>query len=393
MVFFFQAEDGIRDLVRSRGLGDVYKRQVKKYGELTAVNDLTFKGKENELLVLLGSPGAGKSSTLKMIAGVESVTSGEVIMNVQVINRFDPSERDMAMAFETYALYPHLSVFENIAFPLRSPKRARQFSEEDIKKKVREVTEFLEIEMLLERKPKELSGGQRQRVSLARCLIRTPQLYLFDEPIAHLDAKLRHRLRRELKKWQQTKKITTIYTTTDYLEAFSMGDRIVILNRGVLLQIGKWEEISNRPTHLTIGNIISDPHMNTFLGEVISVGDQISIKVKDIVFDITPEIQNQIKKSSIKEVILGIFPSKIQAVDRLENKNVIENNYVEGVVEFIESRGSRRIVFLKTPYSLTFTLQLPLERPIRIGEKIRCLFDKKDIQIFDKDTKKNIMLL
>ena len=369
------------------------RKVVKKYGELTAVNDLTFKGKENELLVLLGSPGAGKSSTLKMIAGVESVTSGEVIMNGQVINRFDPSERDMAMAFETYALYPHLSVFENIAFPLRSPKRARQFSEEDIKKKVREVTEFLEIEMLLERKPKELSGGQRQRVSLARCLIRTPQLYLFDEPIAHLDAKLRHRLRRELKKWQQTKKITTIYTTTDYLEAFSMGDRIVILNRGVLLQIGKWEEIYNRPTHLTIGTIISDPHMNTFLGEVISVGDQISIKVKDIVFDITPEIQNQIKKSSIKEVILGIFPSKIQAVDRLENKNVKENNYVEGVVEFIESRGSRRIVFLKTPYSLTFTLQLPLERPIRIGEKIRCLFDKKDIQIFDKDTKKNIMFL
>ena len=369
------------------------RKVVKKYGELTAVNDLTFKGKENELLVLLGSPGAGKSSTLKMIAGVESVTSGEVIMNGQVINRFDPSERDMAMAFETYALYPHLSVFENIAFPLRSPKRARQFSEEDIKKKVREVTEFLEIEMLLERKPKELSGGQRQRVSLARCLIRTPQLYLFDEPIAHLDAKLRHRLRRELKKWQQTKKITTIYTTTDYLEAFSMGDRIVILNRGVLLQIGKWEEIYNRPTHLTIGTIISDPHMNTFLGEVISVEDQISIKVKDIVFDITPEIQNQIKKSSIKEVILGIFPSKIQAVDRLENKNVIENNYVEGVVEFIESRGSRRIVFLKTPYSLTFTLQLPLERPIRIGEKIRCLFDKKDIQIFDKDTKKNIMFL
>ena len=369
------------------------RKVVKKYGELTAVNDLTFKGKENELLVLLGSPGAGKSSTLKMIAGVESVTSGEVIMNGQVINRFDPSERDMAMAFETYALYPHLSVFENIAFPLRSPKRARQFSEEDIKKKVREVTEFLEIEMLLERKPKELSGGQRQRVSLARCLIRTPQLYLFDEPIAHLDAKLRHRLRRELKKWQQTKKITTIYTTTDYLEAFSMGDRIVILNLGVLLQIGKWEEIYNRPTHLTIGTIISDPHMNTFLGEVISVEDQISIKVKDIVFDITPEIQNQIKKSSIKEVILGIFPSKIQAVDRLENKNVKENNYVEGVVEFIESRGSRRIVFLKTPYSLTFTLQLPLERPIRIGEKIRCLFDKKDIQIFDKDTKKNIMFL
>lgn len=369
------------------------RKVVKKYGELTAVNDLTFKEEDGELLVLLGSPGAGKSSTLKMIAGVESVSSGEIIMNGQVINRFDPSERDMAMAFETYALYPHLSVFENIAFPLRSPKRAQKYSEDDVKKMVQEVAEFLEIEMLLERKPKELSGGQRQRVSLARCLIRTPQLYLFDEPIAHLDAKLRHRLRRELKKWQQTRKITTLYTTTDYLEAFSMGDRIVILNRGVLLQIGKWEEIYNRPAHLTIGTIISDPHMNTFLGEVVSAGDKISIQVKDIRFDIPSEIQNQIIESNVKEVIVGIFPSKIQPVDRVEIKSLKSNNYVEGLVEFIESRGSRRIIFLKTPHNLTFTLQLPLERPIRIGENIMCLFGKENIQIFDKDTKKNIMLL
>jgi len=369
------------------------RKVVKKYGNLIAVKDLTFKGEDKELLVLLGSPGAGKSSTLKMIAGVEDVTSGEIIMNGQVINRFDPSERDLAMAFETYALYPHLSVYDNIAFPLRSPKRAHQFPENEVKKVVQDVAEFLEIEMLLERKPKELSGGQRQRVSLARCLVRTPQLYLFDEPIAHLDAKLRHRLRRELKKWQQSKGITTIYTTTDYLEAFSVGDRIVILHRGVMLQMGKWEEIYNKPANLIIGTIVSDPQMNTFVGEIVTAGDQVSVQVKDIAFDVSTEIKNRLKKTNIKEVIVGIFPSKIQAVNGFEAAKTLSGTWVEGIVEFIESRGSRRIVFLKTPHHLTFTLQLSLERRVQIGEKIMCLFGKDDIQIFEKQSKTNILLI
>jgi len=369
------------------------RKVVKKYGDLVAVKDLSFKVEDKELLVLLGSPGAGKSSTLKMIAGVEEVTSGEIVMNGQVINRFDPSERDIAMAFETYALYPHLSVFENIAFPLRSPKRVRQFSEEEVRKKVRETAEFLEIDMLLERKPKELSGGQRQRVSLARCLIRTPQLYLLDEPIAHLDAKLRHRLRREIKKWQQSKGITTIYTTTDYLEAFSVGDRILILHRGILLQIGKWEEIYNKPANSIIGTIISDPHMNSFDGEVVAVGDRMTVRVKDVSFEVSPEIKSRLEKTKIKDVILGIFPSKIQLVNDHERPDSLSGTIFEGTVEFVELRGSRKIVFLKTAHSLAFTFQLPLEKSIRVGEKISCFFGKEDIQLFDKPSKRNILLM
>ncbi len=369
------------------------RKVVKKYVDLVAVKDLSFKVEDKELLVLLGSPGAGKSSTLKMIAGVEEVTSGEIVMNGQVINRFDPSERDIAMAFETYALYPHLSVFENIAFPLRSPKRVRQFSEEEVRKKVRETAEFLEIDMLLERKPKELSGGQRQRVSLARCLIRTPQLYLLDEPIAHLDAKLRHRLRREIKKWQQSKGITTIYTTTDYLEAFSVGDRILILHRGILLQIGKWEEIYNKPANSIIGTIISDPHMNSFDGEVVAVGDRMTVRVKDVSFEVSPEIKSRLEKTKIKDVILGIFPSKIQLVNDHEHPDSLAGTIFEGTVEFVELRGSRKIVFLKTAHSLAFTFQLPLEKSIRVGEKISCFFGKEDIQLFDKPSKRNILLM
>jgi len=369
------------------------RKVVKKYVDLVAVKDLSFKVEDKELLVLLGSPGAGKSSTLKMIAGVEEVTFGEIVMNGQVINRFDPSERDIAMAFETYALYPHLSVFENIAFPLRSPKRVRQFSEEEVRKKVRETAEFLEIDMLLERKPKELSGGQRQRVSLARCLIRTPQLYLLDEPIAHLDAKLRHRLRREIKKWQQSKGITTIYTTTDYLEAFSVGDRILILHRGILLQIGKWEEIYNKPANSIIGTIISDPHMNSFDGEVVAVGDRMTVRVKDVSFEVSPEIKSRLEKTKIKDVILGIFPSKIQLVNDHEHPDSLAGTIFEGTVEFVELRGSRKIVFLKTAHSLAFTFQLPLEKSIRVGEKISCFFGKEDIQLFDKPSKRNILLM
>jgi len=369
------------------------RKVVKKYVDLVAVKDLSFRVEDKELLVLLGSPGAGKSSTLKMIAGVEEVTSGEIVMNRQVINRFDPSERDIAMVFETYALYPHLSVFENIAFPLRSPKRARQFSEDEVRKKVRETAEFLEIDMLLERKPKELSGGQRQRVSLARCLIRTPQLYLLDEPIAHLDAKLRHRLRREIKKWQQSKGITTIYTTTDYLEAFSVGDRILILHRGILLQIGKWEEIYNKPANSIIGTIISDPHMNSFDGEVVAVGDRMTVRVKDVSFEVSPEIKSRLEKTKIKDVILGIFPSKIQLVNDHEHPDSLAGTIFEGTVEFVELRGSRKIVFLKTAHSLAFTFQLPLEKSIRVGEKISCFFGKEDIQLFDKPSKRNILLM
>ncbi|MEN3186202.1 MAG: ABC transporter ATP-binding protein [Atribacterota bacterium] len=364
---------------------------TKRYGSLVAVKDLSFRTRKGELVVLLGPPGAGKSSTLKMVAGVENVTSGEILMDGQVINHFDPAERDVAMAFETYALYPHLSVFENIAFPLRSPKRARNFSEEAVRKRVLEVARFLEIDMLLERKPKELSGGQRQRVSLARCLIREPKAFLLDEPIAHLDAKLRHRLRRELKKWQEERGTTTLYTTTDYLEAFSVADRITVLNRGILEQIGTWEEIYNHPASQFVGMIVSDPPMNYADANVVTKDGEIVLDVKGILFRLSSFTQEKIRAMKFQEVIMGIFPSKI--VPLAPGLSSSSGTIVHGVAKFVELRGSRKIVFVATEKNFTFTVQLSAEEKVKPGDTVQYFFGMEEIQVFDRESKKNIIFL
>jgi len=324
-----------------------------------------------------------------MVAGVEEVTSGEILIDNELVNNFDPADRDVAMAFETYALYPHLSVFENIAFPLRAPKRSRLFSEEAVKEKVLEVARFLEIDMLLERKPKELSGGQRQRVALGRCLIRDPKVFLLDEPIAHLDAKLRYRLRQELKKWQQRKGVTTLYTTTDYLEAFSVADRIVILNKGTLQQVGSWEEIYNHPANTFVGMIVSDPPMNYFDGKLVMDGGKMLMRAKGISFYLPSLTEEKARQMNISEVVLGIFPSKI-LMSRDENFMPGSGTIVDGVAKFTELRGSRKIVFVQTPQDLSFTIQLPAEAKVQIGEKVRCFFGEDEVQIFDKQSKINL---
>lgn len=377
-------------------MAEVELRKVtKKYGETIAVKDLSFIAQDGELLVLLGPPGAGKSSTLKMVAGVEDITSGEILIDREVVNHLDPADRDVAMAFETYALYPHLSVFENIAFPLRSPKRARLFSEGEVKRRVLEVARFLEIDMLLERKPKELSGGQRQRVSLARCLIREPKVFLLDEPIAHLDAKLRHKLRRELKVWQKKKGVTMLYTTTDYLEAFSLGDRIAILNKGLLQQVGTWEEIYDYPANTFVGMVVSDPPMNYFEGQLCNHGGEIGLMVKGIFFSLLPDVQGKLKRANFgKEFILGIFPSKILLWGKegfgFGNSS---GTIVRGIAEFVELRGSRKIVFVRTPEGMSFTLQLPLEESVRLGENLECFFPREATHVFDKESRRNILFV
>jgi multiple sugar transport system ATP-binding protein len=365
---------------------------VKKYGNLTAIKNLSFNVKGGELFVILGPPGAGKSSMLKMVAGVEAVTSGEIVMDGETINQVDTADRDIAMAFETYALYPHFSVEENIAFPLKAPKRVQTFTKEEIKQKVVETAKLLQIEMLLDRKPKELSGGQRQRVGLGRCLIRDPKLFLLDEPIAHLDAKLRHLLRRELKVWQKKKEVTTLYTTTDYLEALSVADRILILNKGVIQQVGNWEEIYNKPRNTFIGKMISDPPMNYFEGKIVSHNNTISLEIKDTRFNISQEIQQKLQDMpGTRDFIAGIFPSKILLTKEIAFEQAVGTVF-EAIVKFTEPRGSRKIVLMQTPGGMTFTSQVPLDEVIDNGEKLQCGFEEKDIHLFHHDeSQENIL--
>lgn len=240
------------------------KNITKRFGSVAALKDVSYTIKDGEFFVLLGASGAGKSTTINVISGLEKPDEGGVFLDGNNITNSFPQNRDVATAFESYALYPHFTVFENLMFPLESPERKRTMSRAEREQRVREVAEMLAIGELLQRYPRELSGGQRQRVALGRTLVRRPKAYLLDEPIAHLDAKLRHRMRSELKKIQQGLGITTLYATPDQLEALSMGDTVAVLHKGVVEQIGTPDEIYYQPANLYVASFVGDPPMNVF---------------------------------------------------------------------------------------------------------------------------------
>ena len=242
------------------------KNVTKKFGEVTAVKNLTLEIKDGEFMVLLGPSGCGKSTTLRMIAGLETPTEGEIWIGDRLVNDVDPTKRNVAMVFQSYALYPHMTVFGNIEFPLRMsgvPKEERI-------RKVREVAEFLGIDSLLNRKPSELSGGQQQRVALARALVREPQVFLLDEPLSNLDAKIRTQMRFELKRLLSYELgITTVYVTHDQVEAMTMADRIAVMNRGILQQVGSPDDIFYRPRNTFVATFVGSPPMNLVEGEIV----------------------------------------------------------------------------------------------------------------------------
>jgi multiple sugar transport system ATP-binding protein len=235
---------------------------TRKFGAVTAMNKVSFSADEGGFFVILGAPGAGKTTTINTIFGIEKVDEGTITLGGRDITHELPQTRDTATAFENYALYPHMTVFQNLLFPLESPLRAKEMPKKERLKRVKEIAEMLSISELLHRHPRELSGGQKQRVSLGRTLVRRPKLYLLDEPIAHLDAKLRHRMRSELKKIQKEFGITAVYATPDQLEALSMADTIAILNKGVIEQVGKPDDIYYHPVNIYVAGFISDPPMN-----------------------------------------------------------------------------------------------------------------------------------
>jgi len=234
----------------------------KKFGDEPALRGISFECQDGEMFCLLGPSGAGKSTTIRVITGLEKPEQGEIILDGETITNRFPQDRNMATAFESYALYPHLTVFDNIAFPLRAPIRTDRYSKADVEQQVKEVAAMLNIAELLDRYPKALSGGQRQRVALGRALVRKPKVYLLDEPIAHLDAKLRHRMRGELRKIQTELGITTLYATPDQLEALSMADTVAVINKGKIEQIGTPDEIYSCPTNVFVGRFVGDPPMN-----------------------------------------------------------------------------------------------------------------------------------
>src|ERR671935_2375579 len=240
----------------------------KKFDEVHAVKDVNLEIRDKEFVVLVGPSGCGKTTTLRMVAGLESITSGEVLINDKVVNDLAPMDRDIAMVFQNYALYPHMSVYDNMAFGLKM----RKFDRADIARRVQEAAEILGIQELLRRKPRQLSGGQRQRVALGRAIVRHPQVFLFDEPLSNLDAKLRVQMRVELKKLHERLGTTAIYVTHDQVEAMTLGDRVVVMRDGWVQQVGDPLELYNEPANLFVAGFLGSPAMN-FVTVQISEAD------------------------------------------------------------------------------------------------------------------------
>ncbi|MEM6284054.1 MAG: ABC transporter ATP-binding protein, partial [Chloroflexota bacterium] len=314
--------------VRIEHVDKVYPNGVQ------AVKDLNLHIEDGEFLALLGPSGCGKTSTLRMIVGLEEISSGEIIIRDRVVNNLEPNERNVALAFESYALYPPLTIFDNIAFNLK----ARGVKKPEIKRRVEEVARVLDITSILKKKPGELGGGQKQRVSLARALVREPDVFLMDEPLSHLDAAQRTHMRVELKRLHAESGRTTILVTHDQLEAVAMAQRIAILNFGVLQQVGTFDEIYNHPVNEFVAGFIGEPPMNVITCEPVSNGDSTALKAMDGGFEVNlpDELRARVMKSNAKQVKLGIRPIHMEAATSSPGNGSVT---IEGRVFTFENLG------------------------------------------------------
>jgi multiple sugar transport system ATP-binding protein len=282
---------------------------TKRYGKVEAVSDMSWTARPGEFVVLFGPAGAGKTTTLKMIAGIEPLDGGDIYFDNQSLREVDTPDRNVAMAFENYALYPHLSVFDNIAFPMLVPGRGNKFSKDEVRRRVTEVATVLQIETLLKRMPQQLSGGQRQRVALGRCLVREPAVTLLDEPIAHLDAKLRHRMYAELKRIQRQRGTTTIYATPAQTEAMAMADRIVVIFGGKVQQIGTPRDLYERPVSVTVAKFGGEQTMNVLPAKLLVEDGAMWFGLTGHRLPVQDCVQSDLMASGVREdVLIGVRP-------------------------------------------------------------------------------------
>ena len=279
----------------------------KDYGDgAIAVKDLNMEIKDGEFVSLLGPSGCGKSTSLRMLAGLEHISSGDIIFGDKTVNDLPPKDRDIAMVFENYALYPHKTIFDNIANPLKQAKLAKH----EIERRVNEAAKLLEIDHLLNRRPQELSGGQKQRTAIGRAIVRQPQVFLFDEPIAHLDAKLRARMRSELKHLQYELGVTTIYVTHDQLEALTMADRIAVMNDGVLQQFGTPQEIYENPVNSWVATFVGEPQMSLMEMELTGLNDDTALAFGADIISLDKISAIRLKAARKKDLLVGVRPDK-----------------------------------------------------------------------------------
>ncbi|NJE86101.1 ABC transporter ATP-binding protein [Thermococcus sp. CX2] len=358
----------------------------KQFGDFTAVKDMNLEIKHGEFMILLGPSGCGKTTTLRMIAGLEEPTKGQIYIGDKLVADpkkgvfVPPKDRDIAMVFQSYALYPHMTVYDNIAFPLKLRKVPKQ----EIDQRVREVAEMLGLTELLKRKPRELSGGQRQRVALGRAIVRKPQVFLMDEPLSNLDAKLRVKMRAELKKLQRQLGVTTIYVTHDQVEAMTMGDRIAVINQGILQQVGTPDEVYDRPANTFVGGFIGSPPMNFIDASIIEDDRGVWADFGEFRLKLLDDQAEVLREKNLigKEVIFGIRPEDIYDAMFAQVK-IPGENMIRAMVDIIENLGSEKIVHLRVG-GVTFLGAFRSESKVKEGQEIDVVFDMRKVHVFDK---------
>ncbi len=373
--------------------GVILKNIEKTYPNgFKAVHGINLEIESGEFMVLVGPSGCAKSTILRMIAGLEDITKGELWIEGKLANNIPPKDRKIAMVFQNYALYPHMTAYENMAFGLKMAK----FPKEEIDKRVKETAERLEIKDILDRKPKEMSGGQKQRVALGRAIVREPKVFLFDEPLSNLDAKLRvsmrvriNQLHKEL--LDEGKKTMMIYVTHDQVEAMTMGNRICVLNNGEIMQVDTPMNIYNFPANKFVAGFIGSPAMNIVEGELLMIeNEKVFLKLNDSTHLIpSKEKIEKLKKYIGKKIWFGIRPENI----KISNANHLNENTVEGVVNMVENMGNIAYVYFKIGKKEFIARAYPETiKDISFGKKLFFDFDMSNIHFFNYETKKNILV-
>ena len=350
-----------------------------------AVHGHNLEIKDGEFMVFVGPSGCAKSTTLRMIAGLEEITGGECYIGDTLVNDLPPKDRGIAMVFQNYALYPHMNVYDNMAFGLKLAK----VSKEEIDKRVKEAAEILGITDLLYRKPKEMSGGQRQRVAVGRAIVRNPKVFLFDEPLSNLDAKLRVHMRVEITKLHKRLGTTMIYVTHDQVEAMTMGDRICVMELGVIKQVDTPINLYNKPANKFVAGFIGSPSMNIVEAKLIKEGDTTYVLTENTKLRLPEEKAKKVEKYIGKDVWFGIRPENIGSHETHPDET---DNYVESEVYVVEQMGNEVFVYF-SPGKNQYIARLGSEGvTVKSGEKYELWYDMSKCHIFDKETEENISL-
>jgi len=364
-------------------LKNIYKRFS---GGVTAVNNFSLDIEDKEFIILVGPSGCGKTTTLRMIAGLEEISEGDIFIGEKLVNDVAPKDRDIAMVFQNYALYPHMTVFDNMAFGLK----LRKTPKEDIKRRVHEAAKILDIEHLLDRKPKALSGGQRQRVALGRAIVREPRVFLMDEPLSNLDAKLRVQMRTEISKLHRKLDTTFIYVTHDQTEAMTMGTRIVVMKDGYIQQVDSPTSLYNCPNNLFVASFIGSPQMNFINARVEKRGDEVHLLFgRDDIKLPENKAKELIGTDYIgKEVIMGIRPESVH--DEPLYLEQMPESIVEAKIEVTEILGAETYLYMIID-EVNFTARVNPITKAKPGDVIKVVLDTNKIHLFDKETEITIL--